>query len=87
MNAEPRLLKERLIRSYGVRVEGRSCSCGRVISVADLSGNPGIMIHRGRVASVGEASGAAFPITGEGDHPIIRDLQMALLEPRERGLP
>ncbi len=84
VNANPQPLIDRLMRSYGIRVKETICSCGRAISVADLSRNPQIMIHRGMVASIGEAAGAVFPMTGEG---IIPSLETAnwLYESLERG--
>ncbi|MBS7638140.1 hypothetical protein KEJ49_04540 [Candidatus Bathyarchaeota archaeon] len=84
VNADPQPLIDRLMRSNGIRVEETICSCGRAISVADLSRNPEIMIHRGMVASIGEAAGAVFPMTGEG---IIPSLETAnwLYESLDRG--
>ncbi|MEM4727594.1 MAG: hypothetical protein QXD04_05005 [Candidatus Bathyarchaeia archaeon] len=75
---------EHLTRSYGVRVLEILCSCGRAISVADLSRDPGIMIRRGRVTCIGEAVGAVFPLTGEGIIPSLETSRW-LYESLERG--
>lgn len=69
VDMDPQPLIDWLMRRYRVRVEEASCSCGREISIADLSRGPEIMIHKGMVASIGEAAGAVFPMTGEGIIP------------------